>query len=212
MSRGAQMHDVGQAAIGPAYFRVLNVPLRRGRAFGPQDQPQSEQVGVVNEALVREYLPDREPLGQRIRIGDEREWLTIVGVVGNERRPQVFQEMSWAEQPAVYRPLDQAPPDSFSVALRGGDAQAGMGHAIEQIITSMDTSVAIGEVAPLRSRLHPISHIRVFVRWYSLPSPRSRFCLRRWACTEYSRNLSRRVRGRSAYEWLWARVVGTSRP
>lgn len=155
VARDTQMHDVGQAAVGPEYFRVLNVALRRGRAFGRQDQPQSEQVAVVNEALVREYFPDRDPIGERIRIGDAREWLTIIGVAGNERRPEVLREMSWMEQPAVYRPIDQAPPDGFSIALRAGDAQGGIGHTVEQAIASVDADVAVGSVQPMRSRLAP---------------------------------------------------------
>ena len=155
LSREAQMHDVGQAAVGPGYFRVLSVPLRRGRVFRPQDQPQSERVAVVNEALVRQYFSDLDPIGERIRVGDELEWLTIVGVAGNERRPQVFQEMSWAEQLAVYRTLDQVRPDYFSIALRGGERQAGIGHVVEQTIASMDAEVAVGEVEPMRSRLAP---------------------------------------------------------
>jgi predicted permease len=155
VARDAQMHDVGQAAVGPQYFRTLNVPLRQGRAVSQEDTPKSELVAVVNEALAREYFPDRNPLGQRVRMGDEPEWLTIVGVAGNERRPQVFQEMSWMEGPAVYRALDQAPPDHFSIALRGAEMQAGMGHALEQILTSIDAGVAVSEVQPLRSRLAP---------------------------------------------------------
>jgi len=63
--------------------------------------------------------------------------------------------MSWAEQPAVYRALEQAPPDAFSIAVRGGDTQAGIGHALEQAAASIDDSVAIGEVEPLRGRLAP---------------------------------------------------------
>jgi putative ABC transport system permease protein len=155
VSHSAQMHDTGLAAVGPDYFRVLNVPLHRGRVFGPQDQPQSEQVAVVNEALVHEYFPGRDPVGERLRLGADGEWLTVVGVAGTERRPQVFQEMSWTDQPAVYRPLDQAPPGSFSIALRVNAGQAGIGHFVEQTIASIDSGVAIGEVLPMRSRLAP---------------------------------------------------------
>ncbi len=153
--RERQTHNVGQAAVGPDYFRVLRVPLRLGRVFSEEDRPQSERVAVINEALTREYFPDRNPIGERIRIGDEGDWLTVVGVAGNERRPQVLQEMSWVEQPAVYRALSQAPPESFSIAVRGGETQAGIARAIEETAASINADVAMGDVAPMHSRLAP---------------------------------------------------------
>ncbi len=155
VSREARRHDVGQAAIGPEYFRVFRVPLLRGRAFNEQDRPQTDRVAVINEALAREYFPDQNPIGQQIRVGDEREWLTVVGIAGNERRPQVFQEMSWIEQPAVYRSLVQDPPDYFSIAVRTVREQAGLGRAIEQSVGSIDAGVPVDEVRTMRARLAP---------------------------------------------------------
>jgi predicted permease len=154
-SRETQMHDVGQASVSPSYFHVLQVPLQMGRLLDPSDRLQSEPVAVINRALAHEYFPGDNPVGQHLRVGEEKEWLTIVGVVGNERRPQVFQEMSWAEQPAVYCALEQSPPDAFSIAVRGGDTQAGIGHALEQAVASIDRGVATGDVEPLRARLAP---------------------------------------------------------
>jgi predicted permease len=155
VSREARRHDVGQAAIGPDYFRVFREPLRRGRAFNEQDRPQTDSVAVVNEALAREYFPDQDPIGQQIRVGDEREWLTVVGVAGNERRPHVFQEMSWVEEPAVYRSVAQDPPDYFSIAVRTSVEQAGLGRAIEQSVGSIDAEVPMDEVQTMRARLAP---------------------------------------------------------
>ena len=49
--------------------------------------------------------------------------------------------------------LNQDAPDHFSIAVRGRETQAGIGHAIEQVIASIDADVATGDVEPLRSRL-----------------------------------------------------------
>jgi predicted lysophospholipase L1 biosynthesis ABC-type transport system permease subunit len=110
-------------------------------------------VAVVNEAFVHEYFPAQGPIGQKIRGGGEREWVTVVGVVGNEQRPTVYQEMKWVAQPTVYRPMAQDAPDSFAIAVRTAGGQAGIGHAMEQTVASIDGEAALGDIQPMESRL-----------------------------------------------------------
>jgi len=51
------------------YFRVMGVPLRRGRAFGPRDRGETPRVALVNEALARRCFPGEDPIGKRVTIG-----------------------------------------------------------------------------------------------------------------------------------------------
>jgi predicted permease len=74
--------------VSPHYFRALGIPVRQGRTLGaaaPREGATEREV-VVNEAFVRQFLPDRDPIGQAIggMGGTDR----IVGVVGDvaERR------------------------------------------------------------------------------------------------------------------------------
>jgi predicted permease len=150
-----KLHDVGEAAVSPGYFRLLEVPLHLGRFFNEHDLPQSVRVAVVNEAFMREYLSGPEVIGRKIRIGDEREWVTVVGVVGNEARPTVYQEMKWIEQPAVYRPMAQHPTDYFAIAVRSATERRGIGHVMEQAVASVDNQAALGVVESMQSRLAP---------------------------------------------------------
>ncbi|MBV9610894.1 MAG: ABC transporter permease, partial [Acidobacteriaceae bacterium] len=114
----AKLHDVGETEVTPGYFQLFDIPIRLGRAFTAHDLAQSDHVAIVNDAFAHEYFPNRAPLGQKIRMNDEHEWLTVVGVVGNEARPNVYQEMKWIERAAVYRPMSQHPTDYFALALR----------------------------------------------------------------------------------------------
>ena len=68
----------------PDYFDVLRVPVVRGRALALTDRDGAAFVAVVNEAAVRQFFPDIEPIGQRLRVGDSP-WMEIVGVVGSAR-------------------------------------------------------------------------------------------------------------------------------
>jgi hypothetical protein len=65
----------------------MRIPLRRGRLFAATDLRTSPPVVVISEAMARHYWPDRDPLGERIRLGSgtSRQWATIIGVVGDVR-------------------------------------------------------------------------------------------------------------------------------
>jgi putative ABC transport system permease protein len=83
------------------YFHCLGIPLVQGRTFAPQDTEQSQRV-VVNQQLVRHYLPDRDPIGQVIDFGGSRR--TIVGVVGDVK----IRTLRTDDYPAfIYLPLAQ---------------------------------------------------------------------------------------------------------
>ena len=70
------------------YFRTMGIPIVRGRAFTDRDRVGAEPVAVINQAMAREVLAGRDPLGQRIRFAgmdSVNPWLTIVGVAGDVR-------------------------------------------------------------------------------------------------------------------------------
>jgi hypothetical protein len=65
------------------YFHVMQIPLRVGRDFTPLDREEQPLVAVVNEEMVREFLPHENPIGVRIRwAGDTGppQWMTVIGV------------------------------------------------------------------------------------------------------------------------------------
>ena len=55
--------------IGPEYFETLGTRIVRGRAIDERDTPASERVAVVNEAFVRRFLANIEPIGSHVGIG-----------------------------------------------------------------------------------------------------------------------------------------------
>jgi putative ABC transport system permease protein len=50
--------------ITPNYFKSLRIPLRRGRSFSEGDSGSSPAVVLINEAMVRQYFPDKDPIGE----------------------------------------------------------------------------------------------------------------------------------------------------
>lgn len=95
-----------QRAVSPGYFLTMHTPLRAGRPFGESDAEGSAPVAIVNEALVRLYLPDRNPIGETILIG-RGSWAEpprrIVGVAADS----ILNRLNELVPPAVFVPQSQ---------------------------------------------------------------------------------------------------------
>jgi predicted permease len=93
--------DLDSNQITPDYFRVLRVPLLRGRYFSDDDRAGSEPVVIINEAAAQKFFPGEDPLGQTISFLGLRR---IVGIVGNIRHDGP--ETAWRRQGFI--PLHQS--------------------------------------------------------------------------------------------------------
>jgi putative ABC transport system permease protein len=95
----------GIPKIEAGYFKTMGIPLLAGREFSERDTAAAPNVAVVSERVVRECIPGgaREALGRRVRLGDEGEWLTVVGVVADIRQRGLERDV----QPMIYAPFQQ---------------------------------------------------------------------------------------------------------
>ena len=81
--------------VDTAYLGMMGIDLVAGRGFGPGDTRGAPPVVIINETLARRLWPGRNPLGMRLRRGQEYE---VVGIardgryvdLGEERREFMF--------------------------------------------------------------------------------------------------------------------------
>lgn len=126
--------------VTPDYFRALKVPLLAGRDFDDGDRLDAPFVAIVNDALVRESFPGRDPIGQTIRCGlDSLDPMTIVGVVRDMRtlgpaRPA---------QAEIYMPYEQhpGPGASLNIVARAAADPGALGTTIARRIRERSTDV-----------------------------------------------------------------------
>jgi predicted permease len=91
-------------AVAGDYFRVMGIPLRRGRTFATSDRPDSPPVVIVNESLARTLWAGADPVGSRVSFaGPAGPWLEVVGIVGDTRSNAA----DAAPAPALYLPFAQ---------------------------------------------------------------------------------------------------------
>jgi predicted permease len=83
------------------YFRAMDIPLLRGRAFDGRDQPGAAHVALISASLARAKWPNEDPIGKIIEFGNmdgDLRPFTVVGVVGDVRGENLAVEA----QPTFY--------------------------------------------------------------------------------------------------------------
>jgi predicted permease len=106
------------SAVSPDYFRVMRIPVRRGRAFTVFDQSSTVPVAIVDDAFARSEFPGQEALGQRIHLDAFDEPAEVVGVVGSVRHWGLDGGDAGRTRIQVYVPDAQLPDSLAPVAAR----------------------------------------------------------------------------------------------
>jgi predicted permease len=104
-------------SVWPGYFQTLEISLAAGRTFTEQDHADAPRVVIINETLAREGWPGQDPIGRRMRAGDETSnapWMTVVGVIRDVRRADVRR----AIRPELYMCALQATPRTQMLLVR----------------------------------------------------------------------------------------------
>ncbi|HUQ83966.1 MAG TPA: ADOP family duplicated permease [Gemmatimonadaceae bacterium] len=136
--------SASQYLVTPAYFDVLGIPLRAGRLFGPQDDARSARVAVVSEGLARSMWPGETAIGRQVRAGGDSVWRTVVGVVGEMRRPVESTPLS-----ELYVPYAQDPTPLLFIVARLAGSPGDVGTAMQRAVSRVDDALGMANVRPL---------------------------------------------------------------
>jgi len=153
-TRPEQEPPVAVFEVTPGYFRAMGTPLLKGRPFGEQDDAGTPAVAIVNEAYLKRYLPEGEPLGRRIRLGSPESWypwMTVVGVVGEA----TLERLGQLPFPMVYTPHLQGTAigttSTMILAVRTDGDSPGLAAAIRAQVHRIDPDQPLGEVRTMSS-------------------------------------------------------------
>ncbi len=129
-------------SVTPGTFDAFRRPLRAGRDFSSVDQFDSPQVAIVNDALVRRFFPNQNPIGQRLMWADDsdRRPITIIGVA-----PNINHHVEWDNgdfAPVLYRPMTQEPWRFVTVAIRVKGDPLAYGKVIRDAVQRLDKDLA----------------------------------------------------------------------
>jgi len=128
--------------VSEGYFRVLGIPLLRGRLFDDRDTMDAPHVAVISQSLVREQWPGQDPIGHRLEFGNmdgDLRPLTIVGVVGDVREDSLEKPSG----PIIYVNYRQRPQatSSFVGVLRTATDPSAVISSARRIVRELDPNV-----------------------------------------------------------------------
>ncbi|HET9177653.1 MAG TPA: ABC transporter permease [Terriglobia bacterium] len=133
------------ATVSPEYFRVMRIPLLRGRFFSEQDSPSNPMVAIISETLARRYFPNQDPIGRQMRFGfppNSDVSRKIVGVVGDVRDVALSREPG----PMMYVPFPQAPLWGGEVVVRSSSSPSSVARHISEVVHSIDKDLPVTDV------------------------------------------------------------------
>jgi len=149
----------GASRVSDGYFRVMGIPLRRGRLFSPEDHPGAPVV-VINETMARRYWPYENPLGKRFKSvlpGMDGVWLTVIGVVGD-----VVTNRDGRAYPWYYHTIRQLSFPKESLVIRTGTPPLELAAAVRRVVRSIDSTVLDFEITTVERALAELDRPRKF--------------------------------------------------
>jgi len=137
------------AAVTPGYFRVMGIPIVRGRDFGDAERPGAPVSVIVNQTFASRFFPGEDPIGKRVtamRIPEMQE-MTVIGIASDTRRGGMLAGFT----PEMYIAYSQFPQSSATLivrAARGGDPVR-LTDDLKARVAAIDASTAVGTVRRL---------------------------------------------------------------
>lgn len=144
--RGIEAHS---SVVSPDYFRIMDIPLRQGRAFAESDRMDAPRVAIVSESFVRQALAGADPVGARIVTGTAPRTTTweIVGVVGDVRPTTLDSDPN----PEMYVPFAQTGSGSLTFIVQTAGDPAAAIPALRQVIYEVDPGQSVYHAASMQS-------------------------------------------------------------
>jgi predicted permease len=139
--------------ISPQLLSALRMPLLRGRIFDDAESRRGAHLAMVNQAFVRQYLGDLDPLGQSVRspmlkidqptllpAPSPDDWLEVVGVVGDAKNDGLEHPV----KPAIFLPYSfLLPPEERFIVRASGDPQTTI-RSVKERLREVNVEFVVG--------------------------------------------------------------------
>jgi predicted permease len=136
------------------YFGASGVPLLQGRVFVDADEPNEDNLAIINKALADKLFAKEDPIGKRVSwtgdllrhlYPDALHWRTIVGVVGNTRDG----DLDAKPIPAMFTPGIGTPVNVVLVIRAGGDMSV-LGKTATRVVRATAPDALIEDVKTIQ--------------------------------------------------------------
>jgi len=137
------------ATVSPDYFATFRIPIKQGAVFTSQLTEKDPPVALVNEAFAKRFWPGENPVGRRVRLGDDEKFTQIIGVVGDVKMVVRFDAPTTRFQ--LYRPLIQVPSRYLGLAIRSSLPAESLTKSVREAVAAFDPDLPVSRPGSLRA-------------------------------------------------------------
>jgi predicted permease len=138
--KGREKAIVFGAAVDAGYFSIMNVEIKRGRAFTDDDRARSRRVAIVNQQFAKTYWPDQDAIGKLIRL--DRVDGPVAEVVGVAKTGH-YLVVNEAPAPYVYLPYEQNPRSRMTLIVQAASNADALATPLRDAVRSIDGNVPV---------------------------------------------------------------------
>jgi putative ABC transport system permease protein len=138
--------------VSPGYFETVGMRIVHGRGFTEADHADAPRAVVINETFARQAWPQQDPLGRRIRAGDDTSqapWMTVVGVIRDAHRSDVTR----AIRPELYMSSLQVTPRTQTLLIRTAADPNAVVPIVRRELQALDPQLPLFDVTTLEREL-----------------------------------------------------------
>jgi putative ABC transport system permease protein len=142
--------ELRHQSVTPDYFATMGIRLIEGRWLDDRDRVGQPLTTIVNEALAKKYFRSADALGKRLTYGrptDKSPWVTIVGVVADEKQDGLDK----AAQPAVYNNIAQQMQNPLTFVMRTSVPTDSAIAIARQQVGAVDKDLALTDVTTMQA-------------------------------------------------------------
>lgn len=156
------------------YLRTAGIAVVRGRDFSESDGERTLPVAIVNQAFVRKFFPNEDPIGRRIEVGApksllaEDEWMgskrvtvTIAGVM-HDNRDQGLALPVAPQLIGLFRQMPMVNSGFKDLLVRFDIAPEALERSIERQLHALDPRTPLSEAESMSEYLGDLTEVQRF--------------------------------------------------
>ena len=129
--------------ISSDYFRLMSIPILKGRAFTNYDRENVPRVVIINNTMARKYFENEDPIGKQINITNGSDvWREIVGVVEDVKQYGLDVDV----KPQIYEPYLQEPFFMMTILAKTNGNPADMAEPVQRQVYALDKDQPVTKI------------------------------------------------------------------
>ena len=143
-------HGTNRQTARENYFKMMEIPLLRGRDFTAQDDRRAPYVAIVNQTFARRYFPNDDALGKRVTFIVSKREVEIVGIVADTKYTRQREE----PKRLLYTPWRQEVGmiGTMYFTLRTAGEPTALAATVRQVVQELDSNLPVTEVTTQTAR------------------------------------------------------------